>query len=88
MVFDNDKTPRFRSFDGISEFQKLIFSGVNINFPSEEKDFDEVQILAPMRKGAVGTEALNQEIQNTLWGNEKPLFQEGLLWGRRIHDLP
>ena len=46
VVFDNDKTPRFRSFEGISEFQKLIFSGVNINFPSEEKDFDEVQILA------------------------------------------
>ena len=61
------------------KMQSLVLDLYNTKLPRMFKleTSDEVQILAPMRKGAVGTVALNQEIQNTLWGNEEPLFQEG-----------
>ena len=61
------------------KMQSLVLDLYNTKLPRMFKleTSDEVQILAPMRKGAVGTIALNQEIQNTLWGNAEPLFQEG-----------
>lgn len=61
------------------KMQSLVLDLYNTKLPKMFKleTSDEVQILAPMRKGAVGTVALNQEIQNTLWGNAEPLFQEG-----------
>jgi exodeoxyribonuclease V alpha subunit len=61
------------------KMQNLVLDLYNTELPRmfNLETSDEVQILTPMRKGTVGTEALNQEIQNTLWGNDEPLFQEG-----------
>jgi len=61
------------------KMQNLVLDLYNTKLPRmfNLETSDEVQILAPMRKGAVGTEALNQEIQKIRWVNEEPLFQEG-----------
>ena len=38
---------------------------------------DDIQVLAPMRKGVIGTENLNLVLQETLNGQNEPIFRAG-----------
>lgn len=73
----------FHEIDDPEQIQQKILSLVQKEIP-EMKHFDsinDIQVLAPMKKGAVGTEVLNHNLQETLNPSDKPFFRGG----RRFH---
>jgi exodeoxyribonuclease V alpha subunit len=61
------------------QIQQKILSLVQTEIP-QMKGFDplkEIQVLAPMKKGAIGIEMLNHLLQNALNPSSKPFFKGG-----------
>lgn len=58
---------------------KNIVQLVSIRLPRKYNfhALNDIQVLAPMRKGIIGTENLNQVLQETLNPNNEPIFRAG-----------
>lgn len=58
---------------------KNIIQLVSIRLPRKYNFhvLDDIQVLAPMRKGVIGTENLNLVLQETLNGQNEPIFRAG-----------
>ncbi|KKK50448.1 hypothetical protein LCGC14_3124920, partial [marine sediment metagenome] len=79
-----DKTSDFRFIylEDLEEIEKKILYLVEKELPKRNFDsLDDIQVIAPMKRGKVGIENLNLVLQNTLNPSSKPLYSSG----RRFH---
>ncbi|HEX2583368.1 MAG TPA: ATP-dependent RecD-like DNA helicase, partial [Chlamydiales bacterium] len=59
--------------------QQIILQLVSEEIPQQWKfdPFDDVQVLSPMKRGAIGVEMMNDALQNLLNPSQKPLLRSG-----------
>nr|NGX34848.1 ATP-dependent RecD-like DNA helicase [Candidatus Anoxychlamydiales bacterium] len=80
-----DKTSDFRFIylEDLDDIEKKILYLVEKELPKKNFDpLDDIQVIAPMKRGKVGIENLNLVLQNTLNPSSKPLYRSG----RRFHE--
>jgi len=63
--------------------QQVIFQLVSRDIPTKHgfHPINDIQVLAPMKRGTIGIEVLNEALQNLLNPNDRPFFRAG----RRFH---
>jgi len=64
--------------------QQVILQLVAKEIPAQHNfhPIDEIQVLSPMKRGIIGIETLNEELQNVLNPSSRPFFRAG----RRFHQ--
>jgi exodeoxyribonuclease V alpha subunit len=68
----------FLKHESPEEITKTIIELVTVRLPRLGYESDkDIQILTPMKKGSLGTEALNFHLQNSLRNTSNPLFSQG-----------
>lgn len=69
--------------DTPEKISEIILKLVSEEIPKKWKfdPFDDIQVLAPMKKGIIGTEMLNEALQNLLNPSGKPFWRGG----RKFH---
>ena len=79
---DKNSDFRFIYLEDLEEIEKKILYLVEKELPKRNfHSLDDIQVIAPMKRGKVGIENLNLVLQNTLNPSSKPLFRSG----RRFH---
>lgn len=84
-IFTDEKSDfHFIEADSPEGIQQIILQLVAHEIPSRHQfhPIDEIQVLSPMKRGIIGIEVLNDQLQNRLNPSNRPFFRAG----RRFHQ--